>query len=113
MCNNICKKNEQNELQELEQKILIMFAEPVLVDRKNIEDLTFDRVDFNKGLKDSSYISGFYTGLVNSGWDQECAMNYLMAKLSHEIGLEIAKINASSNIEVSKNTPMVLEKQNV
>lgn len=104
-------QNIQNEPEETEK--MIFFCDPILVNLKEVENLTLNKQEFNRGLKDSSYISGFYTGLINVGFDHEYAINLILTKMHSDMNIEMAKINANSNVEVSKNTPMVLEKQQV
>jgi hypothetical protein len=116
--NQVNIQDEQNKLindfkSEPEYEQLTMFCEPIYINTENVEELELDKDEFNKGLKESSYIAGFVTGLINSGWDLDSSINYLFAKLNSSMNIDISNINAKANIETSKNQNIVIEKQQI
>ena len=92
---------------------MILFFEPLEINTSNLSENTniqLDKNEFMRGLKDSSYVSGIYTGLLNSGISVEDAVEIVIGKLNIEHSLEVAKINANASIESSKNALMIKEK---
>ena len=92
---------------------MILFFEPLEINTSNLSENTIqlDKNEFMRGLKDSSYVSGIYTGLLNSGISVEDAVEIVIGKLNIEHSLEVAKINANASIESSKNATLVKEKE--
>jgi len=93
---------------------VILFFEPLEINTSNLAENTniqLDNEEFIKGLKDVSYACGMYTGLINSGFSVEDAIEIVIGKLNIEHSLEVAKINANASIECSKNATLVKEKE--
>ena len=96
---------------------MILFFEPLEINMSNLSNLSenrnvqLDENEFMRGLKDSSYVSGIYTGLLNSGISVEDAIEIVISKMNIEHSLEVAKINANASIECSKNATLVKEKE--
>jgi len=119
MCDN-CKDNnlESTELPETESPLsseqdLIIFCEPIMISTENIENDTtiqLDKDEFNRGLKDASYFSGMYTGLINSGMSMEDSVALIFNFMNINHNIETTKITAKANIEVSKNSLTLKEK---
>jgi hypothetical protein len=109
---NDINQNSQN-IQEPEYEQLTMFCEPIYLDTENVEDLQLDKIEFEKGLKEVSYLSGMVTGLINIGIPLEEAINYLYARLNSDMNIKIAEINCKASIESSKNTSIIMDKQQV
>lgn len=92
----------------------ILFFEPLEISTENLaEDINvqYDKNEFIKGLKDASYFAGLYTGLINAAFTQEDAITLIFNRMNIENNIEISKINANSNIECSKNTLTLKEKE--
>ena len=92
---------------------VILFFEPLEINTSNLAENTIqlDNEEFMRGLKDSSYVCGMYTGLLNSGISVEDAIEIVIGKLNIEHSLEVVKINASASIECSKYATLVKEKE--
>jgi hypothetical protein len=86
---------------------------PVELEMSDVEFLDINQNEFAKGINEASYISGYYTALVNSGMSLEFAQNYLLNVLACNMSIEIAKINAQSNVDVSKHQQIVMEKNSL
>lgn len=126
MCDNCNKNIEIDETEDIEltseqlEGILgqtkdsetpIYYTEPILFDTENLIDVSkFDKEEFIKGIKEASYTAGFYTALVNSGMSNIDAMNFILSKNSFDTNIQMNKVNAESNIEVSKNQSIMIEK---
>lgn len=95
---------------------VIMFFDPLDIGTDNLaEDINIqlDRDEFIKGLKDVSRVCGMYTGLLNAGWSLEDSVAYIFNKMNVDHNIEVAKINANSNVEVSKNASMIKDKESL
>jgi len=119
MCDN-CKEKEldisASELKETKLNLddPIMFFEPLELSTENLaEDINiqFDKSEFIKGLKDSSYFAGLYTGLLNCGFTQEDSVALIFNRMNIENNIEIGKISANATIESSKNVSNAKEKE--
>ena len=95
---------------------MILFFEPLEINMSNLSNLSenrnvqLDENEFMRGLKDVSHVCGMYTGLINSGFSIDDAIEVVIGKLNIEHSLEVAKINANASIECSKNALMIKEK---
>jgi len=107
------KINLKTDSHSLTSDDVILFFEPLEINTSNLSENTIqlDKNEFMRGLKDSSYVSGIYTGLLNSGISVEDAVEIVIGKLNIEHSLEVAKINANASIESSKNATLVKEKE--
>ena len=93
---------------------VILFFEPLELSTDNlVEDsnIQLDSDEFKRGLKDSSYLSGFYTGLINSGISMEDSITLILNKMNVDHSVQITNINANASIESSKNATILKEKE--
>ena len=123
----MCKdaKSELNEVKESTTELsqlnatppssdsdVIMFCEPLLISTDNLaENVQLDKDEFIRGLKDASYFSGMYTGLINSGISMEDTVALIFNFINVNHNIETTKISSSANIEVSKNVAVSKEKE--
>jgi len=70
----------------------------------------YDDSEFYKGIKDASYLSGHITALLNAGLTEGFVLDYLLNQMNVKHNLEVAKINANMNIEMSKHAKATQEK---
>ena len=121
----MCKESGLNEVKELTTELselkvtppssdsdVIMFCEPLLISTDNLaEDIQLDKDEFIRGLKDASYFSGMYTGLINSGMSMEDTVALIFNFMNVNHNIKTTEISANANIEVSKNVAMSKEKE--
>jgi len=92
----------------------IFFCEPFIVDTENLEedpDIQIDKDEFIRGMKESSYFAGFYTGLINVGMSVEDSVALIFNFMNVNHNIEISKVNANASIESSKNVTVAKEKE--
>jgi len=92
---------------------VILFFEPLEITTDNLTEdnnIQLDSDEFKKGLKDSSYYSGFYTGLINSGISMDDSITLILNKMNVDHSVQITNINANASIEASKNATILKEK---
>jgi len=85
---------------------VMMFFEPLEVSTDNLAEdvnIQFDKDEFVRGLKDSSYFAGMYTGLINVGFSMEDSVALIFNRMNIENNISVSKISADSSIEVSRN----------
>jgi hypothetical protein len=70
----------------------------------------FDAEDFQRGIKDTSYIAGVITAFLNTGVSESFVLDYLLSKDSIDHNIKVAEINKSMNVEMSKNAKLAQEK---
>jgi len=93
---------------------VILFFEPLEISTDNIAEDTniqLDSDEFKRGLKDSSYYAGIYTGLINSGLSMDDSITIILNKMNVEHSVQITNINANASIEASKNATILKEKE--
>lgn len=90
----------------------LILCEPLDISTDNLaEDIEFDADEFKRGLRDSSYFSGMYTGFINAGIPVEDCVSLMIGKLNLEMNVQLSEITAQTNIEVSKIKSIEVEKQ--
>jgi len=92
---------------------VILFFEPLELSTDNLAEDTniqLDSDEFKRGLKDSSYYTGMYTGLINSGISMEDSITLILNKMNIDHSVQITNINANASIESSKNATILKEK---
>ena len=113
------KNKSQTQESELTTPLLsstsevILFFEPLEISTDNLAEDTniqLDSDEFKRGLKDSSYYSGFYTGLINSGISMDDSITLILNKMNVDHSVQITNINANASIESSKNATILKEK---
>jgi len=118
MNNNNNKTNTISQEQEILSSVsstseTILFFEPLEISTDNlVEDtnIQLDNNEFIKGLKDASYYSGFYTGLINSGLSMDDSVTLILNKMNVDHSIQITTINSNASIECSKNATLIKEK---
>jgi len=117
MCDKCSETNKEEltqlaEIQTNESDAPLILCEPLGISTDNLaEDLQFDAIEFKKGLKDSSYFSGMYTGFINAGIPVEDSISLIIGKLNLEMNIKLSEITSKTNIEVSKNSSLNSDKQ--
>lgn len=70
----------------------------------------YDTEEFHKGIKETSYLSGVITALLNTGVSEGFVLDYLLNKETIKHNIKTAEINKEMNIEIAKNQRIVTEK---
>lgn len=70
----------------------------------------YDDAQFYKGIHETSYLAGQITALLNVGVSESFVLDYLLSKDSIAHNIEIAKINKTMNVDISKNQKLASEK---
>jgi hypothetical protein len=111
-----------------EEKILELADGQELIQEENTENYTNDYVlpfleipfeaydadEFAKGIQEYSNLCGKLSALINvGGISGDSALNYLMNHEILENAVEIAKINADMNIQMSKNRSVLVENNQI
>ena len=84
----------------------ITYFDPLEISTDNLAEdvnIQYNKDEFIRGLKDSSYACGMYTGLLNSSWSTEDAVSYVFNRMNIENNIRISEISANASIEVSKH----------
>jgi len=115
-----CLENSKNaqvdltEIQTTESDTPMILCDPLSISTENLaEDLEFDALEFKRGLRDSSYFSGMYTGYINAGIPVEDCISLIIGQLNLEMNVKLSEITAETNIEVSKIKSIEVEKQSL
>lgn len=66
--------------------------------------------EFQRGIHDASYISGYIVALLNTGLSEGALMEFLLNQETIKHNLETARINKEMNVEIAKNQRIVAEK---
>jgi hypothetical protein len=86
------------------------FCDPIYIDSEPMEEINYDKSEFENGMKDASYFAGFFTGLVNAGMNTEDALNIILSKIGIENNIKMAQINKDTTIQASKNQSILTDK---
>jgi hypothetical protein len=70
----------------------------------------YESDEFHKGIKDTSYLAGVITAILNTGVDQSFVLDYLLNKETIKHNIEVANINKEMNIEMAKNQKLIADK---
>lgn len=105
-------------LQENEQELDIDLSE--LVGESDITNTLppieldmedFDIDEFERGISDTSYDAGVITTLLNTGVTEGFVLDYLLNKATIDHNIQLAKLNNETQIQISKNQKIALDKQ--
>jgi hypothetical protein len=103
------KELSMGDLQQLQDLVEQETQEEMLpVIGMEFED--FHQEEFARGIKDASWIAGFYTTCKNAGMYGSDIVNILINRETIEHNLRSSEINSKMNIEMSKNQAINLEK---
>lgn len=78
---------------------------PIMLDLE-----VYDAEEFQRGIDETSYISGVITALLNTGLSEGAVMDYIMNKETIAYNLEATKLNKEMNENISKNQKAIAEK---
>lgn len=78
-----------------------------VISKENIEGVEYDKKEFQKGLKDISYVCGMITGLMNIGVRAVDALNYVINEHTFDNSIEINKL--LNELELNKTKVLMIE----
>lgn len=113
---NITKEQVEGVLESIETTDAdtpIYYTDPLLVESDALDGVGFDKEEFQRGLKDSSYYAGMYSGYLSVGMSNIDAYALVISDLQKKMSIETSQINANATIEASKNQMAVLEKNSL
>ncbi|WP_310877150.1 hypothetical protein [Priestia megaterium] len=70
----------------------------------------YDQDEFHRGIKDSSYLAGQITALLNAGVSEGFVLDFLLNQATIDHNIRAAEINKEMNIEIAKNQRITVEK---
>ena len=78
-----------------------------VISKENIEGVEFDKKEFQKGLKDISYVCGMITGLMNIGVCAVDALTYVINEHTFDNSIEVNKL--LNELELNKTKVLMIE----
>lgn len=78
---------------------------PIEID---VED--YNQEEFQRGIKDSSYLAGQITALLNAGVSEGFVLDFLLNQATIDHNIKAAEVNKEMNIEIAKNQRITVEK---
>lgn len=91
-----CEQNENTEPSSWD------LLEPVLIDTTEAMSLEYNIQEFDRGMDDTSYIAGVFTALINAGFSQQQAFEYIVNIHNTKHAEKIAEIDKEKAIEMAK-----------
>jgi hypothetical protein len=107
------EEQKQEEILEIDADQLEQFMSGSESDKLPPIEIPFEFYDadeFHKGLKDTSYLAGVITAMLNAGVDQGFVLDYLLNKETIKHNIKAAEVNKEMNIEISKNAKTASDK---
>ena len=80
-----------------------------VISKENIEGVEFDKKEFQKGLKDISYVCGMITGLMNIGVCAVDALTYVINEHTFDNSIEVNKL--LNELELNKAKVLMIENE--
>ena len=80
-----------------------------VISKENIEGVEFDKKEFQKGLKDVSYVCGMITGLMNIGVCAVDALTYVINEHTFDNSIEVNKL--LNELELNKTKVLMIENE--
>ena len=78
-----------------------------VISKENIEGVEYDKKEFQKGLKDISYVCGMITGLMNIGVCAADALTYVINEHTFDNSIEVNKL--LNELELNKAKVLMIE----
>ena len=80
-----------------------------VISKESIEGVEFDKKEFQKGLKDISYVCGMITGLMNIGVCATDSLTYVMNE--HVLSNSISVNKLLNELELNKAKVIMIENE--
>ena len=96
---------EENDDDDVSVEQLMMHV----ISKENIEGVEYDKKEFQKGLKDISYVCGMITGLMNIGVCAVDALTYVINEHTFDNSIEVNKL--LNELELNKTKVLMIENE--
>ena len=104
------KFGEDNvEVEEYDDDMTVEQLMMHVISKENIEGVEFDKKEFQKGLKDISYVCGMITGLMNIGVCAVDALSYVINEHTFDNSIEVNKL--LNELELNKAKVLMIENE--
>lgn len=104
------KFGEDNvEVEEYDDDMTVEQLMMHVISKENIEGVEFDKKEFQKGLKDVSYVCGMITGLMNIGVCAVDALTYVINEHTFDNSIEVNKL--LNELELNKTKVLMIENE--
>ena len=102
------KFGEDNvEVEEYDDDMTVEQLMMHVISKENIEGVEYDKKEFQKGLKDISYVCGMITGLMNIGVCAVDALTYVINEHTFDNSIEVNKL--LNELELNKTKVLMIE----
>lgn len=82
----------------------------ISVDTENLEDIKFNKTEFQKGVKSVSEVCGMITALANAGVSPTDALSYVMNERNTQANIKLTEMVNEADIEKCKYGQILTEK---
>ena len=104
------KFGEDNvEVEEYDDDMTVEQLMMHVISKENIEGVEYDKKEFQKGLKDISYVCGMITGLMNIGVCAVDALTYVINEHTFDNSIEVNKL--LNELELNKTKVLMIESE--
>ena len=104
------KFGEDNvEVEEYDDDMTVEQLMMHVISKEDIEGVEFDKKEFQKGLKDISYVCGMITGLMNIGVCAVDALSYVINEHTFDNSIEVNKL--LNELELNKAKVLMIENE--
>lgn len=101
--------NVEVEVEEYDDDMTVEQLMMHVISKENIEGVEFDKKEFQKGLKDVSYVCGMITGLMNIGVCAVDALTYVINEHTFDNSIEVNKL--LNELELNKAKVLMIENE--
>ena len=95
------------EIEEYDDDVSVEQLMMHVISKENIEGVEYDKKEFQKGLKDISYVCGMITGLMNIGVCAVDALTYVINEHTFDNSIEVNKL--LNELELNKTKVLMIE----
>ena len=95
------------EIEEYDDEVSVEQLMMHVISKENIEGVEYDKKEFQKGLKDISYVCGMITGLMNIGVCAVDALTYVINEHTFDNSIEVNKL--LNELELNKTKVLMIE----
>lgn len=78
---------------------------------ENLKGIKYDKKEFDKGIKDYSYVAGAISSLLNAGLSSTDALNYIINRETIEHNFKLQEIINANNKEVAEIQELKIQSQ--
>lgn len=78
---------------------------------ENLKGIKYDKKEFDKGVKDYSYVAGAISSLLNAGLSSTDALNYIINRETIEHNFKLQEIINANNKEVAEIQELKIQSQ--